>query len=394
MKNSCVYSGKRKRKIAIVTATRAEYGLLTPLIRRVAEDEDLELDLCVTGAHLSEKQGYTVDAIREDGFFIAHEIPILEKGNKPFDISLTMANAVKGFAECFRDDRPDIAVILGDRTEMLGVASAAMNERIPIAHIHGGEVTEGAVDDCVRHALTKMSYLHFTATEEYRRRVIQMGEDPCRVFNAGSLGTENILREHLMTDSEVRAEIGIPQEKPYAVVTFHPVTLEDATAEEQAGVLCRIMDERDNMFYLITKANADTGGDAVNEVFEKYAKGHENVRFVSSLGMKRYLSAVKHASLVLGNSSSGILEAPVLGTPTVNIGDRQKGRMMAETVICCEPEARAIREAMEKAEHMPHRASMLFGNGQASEKIVEVIKNYVMRNKIDLKKGFYEVSVK
>ena len=218
------------KKIAIVTATRAEYGLLTPLIRRIINDKELKLELIVTGAHLSDKQEYTINAIYEDGFPISHIIPILEGGNSAYDISATMANAIRGFARCFRDDRPDMVVILGDRTEMLGIASAAMNERIPIAHIHGGEITEGAVDDCIRHALTKMSYIHFTATEEYRNRVIQLGESPNRVFNVGSLGTENILNEKLMNENEIRDDIGISLDKKYSVVTFHPVTLVDETA--------------------------------------------------------------------------------------------------------------------------------------------------------------------
>lgn len=377
-------------KIAIVTATRAEYGLLTPLIRRVSEDKDLVLDLCVTGAHLSEKQGYTINDIRKDSFPVAHEISILEEGNTPNDISLTMANAVRGFAQCFCDDRPDMIVILGDRTEMLGVACAAMNERIPIAHIHGGEVTEGAVDDCVRHALTKMSFLHFTATEIYRRRVIQMGEFPDRVFNVGSLGTENIFHEKLLGDKELRLNTGIPQDMPYAVVTFHPVTLEDATAKRQAEMLCKAMDKRDGIFYFITKANADTGGDAVNEVFKNYVSGRRNARIMVSLGMRSYLSAVSHAAFVLGNSSSGILEAPVLGTPSVNVGDRQKGRIMADTVINCCPVSAEVINAIDKAMEMKHVKSNIFGDGHTSEKIVEVIKG-MLCNRRSLKKGFYDI---
>lgn len=380
------------KKIAIVTATRAEYGLLTPLIQKILDDKDFILDLIVTGAHLSDKQGRTVNAVREDGFPVTHEIPILEDGGTSYDISLTIANAARGFAACFRDDRPDIAVILGDRTEMLGVAVAAINERIPIAHIHGGEVTEGAVDDCIRHALTKMSYLHFTAAEAYRQRVIQLGEDPGRVFNAGSLGTENILHVPLMKEDEIRSSIGIPKDKQYVVVTFHPVTLEDSTAEEQTKILCSAVEQEEEYFYLFTKANADAGGHMVNSVIEDFTKQHNNTRLASSLGMKRYLSAVKYAAFVLGNSSSGISEAPVLGTPTVNIGDRQKGRIMAKTVINCEPDKDKIIEAMCKTKEIERKSDRIYGDGHTSDKIVRIIKSFLMNHKINLKKGFYDLT--
>lgn len=379
------------KRIAIVTATRAEYGLLAPLIQRIQEDQDCQLDLIVTGTHLSEKYGYTIDAIEADGFPITHKIPILEEKNTPYDISHTMANAIKGFGACFRDDRPDMIVILGDRTEMLGVAVAALNERIPIAHIHGGEVTEGAVDDCIRHALTKMSYLHFTSTEVYRSRVIQLGESPQRVFNVGSLGTENILNMPLMCENEIRQAIGITYHQPYVVTTFHPVTLEGATAKKQVQELCQAMGERKDFFYVITRANADAGGDVINDTLEQYADGKPNVKMVSSLGTIRYLSAMKYASFVLGNSSSGIIEAPVLGTPTVNIGDRQKGRMLERTIINCHPYQESIVQAMEKAEKMPHIQSRAFGEGNTSVLIIDILKDFLFKDKINLKKSFYDL---
>lgn len=379
------------KRVAVVTATRAEYGILTPLIKAINEDNDLELDLIVTGTHLSEKHGYTKKFIEADGFPISHEIPILENGNTPYDISITMANAIKGFAECFKNDRPDMLVILGDRTEMLGIASAAMNERIPIAHLHGGEVTEGAVDDCVRHALSKMSYLHFTSTEVYRRRVIQLGEDPERVFFVGALSTENILKAPLKSEFEIKVDVGIPYEMPYSVVTFHPVTLEEDSAKEQTLALCKAMKQENEYFYLITMANSDAGGDSVNAIFADFADKHENVKLVSSLGMIRYLSAVKYAKFVLGNSSSGIIEAPVLGTPTVNIGDRQNGRLMADTIINCRPDIGSIVEAISSAENMEHTPTPMYGNGDTSEKIVNVIKDYLINDKIELKKKFYDI---
>lgn len=379
------------KKAAIITSTRAEYGLLVPLIQKVEADLELELSLIVTGGHLSEKQGYTIDEIRKDGFPIAHEIPILEEGNTPYEISLTMANAVRGFADCFCKDRPDIAVILGDRTEMLGAASAAMIEKIPIAHIHGGEITKGAVDDCVRHALTKMSYLHFTSTEIYRKRVIQLGEEPKRVFCVGALGAENVMRTPLIDEKDIRRDIGISQTSPYIVVTFHPATLDDVSAEQQADELCRAMEKKSRFFFLITKANADAGGDAVNRLFYEFTRKHVNTKLVSSLGRIRYLSAVKYAVCVLGNSSSGILEAPVIGTPSVNIGDRQTGRIMADSVICCEPQTEQIVRALDKAEKMEHRRQNLYGDGKTSDRIVKIIREYLIGEKINLKKEFYDI---
>lgn len=379
------------KRIAIVTATRAEYGILTPLIRAIDNDTDLELDLIVTGTHLSEKHGYTKKFIEADDFHIAHEVPILEAGNTPYDISLTMANAIKGFAECFKQDRPDMMVILGDRTEMLGIASAAMNERIPIAHLHGGEVTEGAVDDCVRHALSKMSYLHFTSTEVYRKRVIQLGESPERVFFVGALSTENILKAPLKSEADIKADVGIPNDMLYSVVTFHPVTLEEDSAKKQTIALCKAMEDKNEYFYLITMANSDAGGDTVNAIFVDFAKSHDNVKLVASLGMIRYLSAVKYAKFVLGNSSSGIIEAPVLGTPTVNIGDRQNGRLMAETIINCKPDTESITNAILVAEKTEHKATLMYGDGDTADKIVSVIKEQLLNDKIELKKKFYDI---
>lgn len=378
------------KRIAVVTSTRAEYGILTPLIRAIDNDDELELDLIVTGEHLSREDGNTVSFIENDGFLIAHKIPILVKGNTPYSISLTMANAIKGFAECFEENRPDMMVILGDRTEMLGIASAAMNARIPIVHIHGGEITEGVVDDCVRHALTKMSYIHFTAAETYRNRVIQLGEEPNRVFNVGALGTENILHAPLLDESEIRLLVGIPPDMPYAIVTFHPVTLEEGTAEMQTKELCNAMHNRQDTYFLITKANADLGGENINRILKKFVSEQNNTRFVENLGMIRYLSAVKYARFVLGNSSSGIIEAPVLGTPTVNIGDRQKGRLMTETIVCCEPKMEDIETAILKAENMEHRPMYLYGNGTTSKRIISIMKEFLNEG-INIKKGFFDL---
>ena len=302
-----------------------------------------------------------------------------------------MANAAVKFANYFQQEKPDLFIVLGDRTEILGVCSAALNAHIPIAHIHGGELTQGAVDDCVRHAVTKMSYLHFPVAEEYRRRIIQMGENPDRVFNVGALGVENILHTTLMDKAEVCDLIGIPTDRLYAVVTFHPVTMQPEAVEHQMKELLQAMQAHGDYFYFVTKANADAGGACVNEMFEDAEKKYSNLKLVSSLGMKRYLSAVKYAQFVLGNSSSGIIEAPALGTPTVNVGDRQKGRLLAETIVSCEPSAESISAGIQRACEIEHKASTLFGNGTASEQITEIIKKKIYKIGRNWTKSFYDL---
>lgn len=381
------------KKIAIVTATRAEYGILRPLIFCLKEEETFQLQILVTGTHLVEQYGNTQREIEKDGIEIFRRIPILEEGNTAYDISITMANAMCGFAEYFQEEKPDLLIVLGDRTEILGVCCAAMNEKIPIAHLHGGELTEGAVDDCVRHAITKMSYLHFAASEIYRKRIIQMGEEPDRVFDVGALGVENILSVPLLSYTDVCGQIGIPVGQKYAVVTFHPVTLEHDTARSQVMTLIDAMKHENQYFYLITKANADAGGAVVNELLEEFAQDNSNVLLVASLGMVKYLSAVKYSEFVLGNSSSGIIEAPAFGIPTVNIGDRQKGRIMADTIVQSGNNTDDIVNAIKQAVSIEHKVSDLYGDGHTSQKIVEVIKDFLYHKKIILKKKFYDMEI-
>lgn len=381
------------KKIAVVTATRAEYGILRPLICRLQKDTEFELQLIVTGMHLSEKYGNTQVEIEKDKIPVFRKIPILEDGNSAYDVSVTMANALCRFAGYFRDEKPDMVIVLGDRTEILGICAAAMNEGIPIAHLHGGELTEGAVDDCIRHAVTKMSYLHFTASETYRNRVIQLGESPDRVFNVGALGVENILHTQLFSYEDMCREIGIPNDQKYVVVTFHPVTQEPGEEQHQTQELIAAMREKSGYFYLMTKANADAGGQRVNELLEDFSEKVPNAILVSSLGMVRYLSALKYSEFALGNSSSGIIEAPALGIPTVNIGERQRGRLMADTIVQCEPEKEQILEAMDEAAVMPHKVSTLYGDGETSAKIVAILKNFLFYNKINLKKRFYDINL-
>lgn len=379
------------KKIAIVTATRAEYGILHPLIMRLLADDMWETQVVVTGTHLEEEFGYTCREIEQDGIPIYQKIPIMEMGDDAYAVNRTMANALCGFGAYFRDEKPDLLILLGDRTELLAIASAAMNEQIPIAHLHGGELTQGAVDECVRHAITKMSYLHFASAEEYQRRIIQMGEEPSRVFNVGALGVENILREQLLSCQELRAAIDFPADQPYAVVTFHPVTLEKNTAEKQVNELLAAMKQRSDLFFLITKANSDAGGRRINELMEESVAKCSNMKLVASLGMKKYLSALKYAKFVLGNSSSGIIEAPALHIPTVNIGDRQQGRMMAESIVNCQPECASILAAIDRALEMEGLScANPYGDGHTSEKIVEILEKYMSQERIDLKKRFYD----
>ena len=383
-----------KKKIAVLTATRAEYGLLKSVIRHIYEDSDLELYVLVTGMHLSEEFGSTYREIMEDGFPIAVKIPILGDGDSPAETSKAMAAALDGFGAYFEKNKMDMLIVLGDRYETIAVCLAAMNAKIPIAHIHGGEITEGAIDDAIRHAITKLSYLHFPTTEAYAKRIIQLGESPDRVFNVGALGVENIKNVQLLSREELESSIGFSLEQPYAVVTFHPVTLEDADVKKQFQELLDALDEFD-LRYIITKANADTHGRVINQMIDEYASIHQNVYAVTSLGMRRYLSAVKYSAMVIGNSSSGIVEAPSLHVPTVDIGDRQRGRLAAETVIHCKVSKEEIKKAMNKAmiedfkgvesAHNPYEAD------GTSLKILSICKEFLIHNRIDLMKKFYNL---
>lgn len=383
-----------RARIAVLTATRAEYGLLRSVIQCIAQDEKLELSILVTGMHLSEAFGNTYQEIIEDGFSIAVKIPILDTMDDESASSRAMAAALTGFGDYFRKHKPDLLVVLGDRYETIAVCLAAMNTRIPIAHIHGGEITEGAIDDVIRHAITKLSYLHFPSTEKYAKRIIQLGEAPDRVFTVGALGVENINNVKLLSRQELAASLGIDPEQPYAVVTFHPATLDEEDVTEQCKkVLCALSGF--DLQYIITKANADVGGVRINQLLDEYALKHDNVVVVTSLGMKRYLSALKYCTMVVGNSSSGIVEAPSFHVPTVDIGDRQKGRMSAESVLHCGTDTEEIKRAMSSAMDMRRSGRLEFVRNPyekdgTSKKIVAVCKEFLLNKQIDLKKTFYD----
>lgn len=384
-------------RICVLTTTRADYGILRPLLFVLSRDEEIDLRLAVTGSHLSEAFGMTVREIETDGFPIDIRIPILQEKSR--SMSGEMARATEGFGAYFQASPPALLVALGDRYEAFAACAAAVCAHVPIAHLHGGETTEGAMDECFRHSITKMSYLHFTAAEPYRRRVIQLGEDPARVFNVGGLGVENALHTDFLSPEQLESDLQFPLfQKPYVVTTFHPVTLEPGSAEAQLEELLAAAAERVDLHFLITKSNADTGGQSINERLDAFAREHANCRVVASLGMRRYMSALKYALCVLGNSSSGLLEAPSFGIPTVNIGDRQRGRLQAESVLNCRPEREDILRALERACSPEFRkkaasAASPYGDGNTSERIREIIKRTLSFGRIDLEKRFYDVAV-
>ena len=385
-----------KKKIAVLTATRAEYGLLRSIIRKLGQSAYFQVELAVTGMHLSPEFGSTYQEIERDGLHIDNKIEILLSSDTSIAMSKAMGLALISFSEYFDKSKPDAIMVLGDRYETLAVCCAAMNARIPIFHIHGGEATEGLIDEAIRHAITKMSLFHFTSTEEYRRRVIQMGEHPDRVFNVGALGVENVLHEELMSKSDLEKSLEFSLSKPYAVVTFHPVTLEANTAEQQMQELLQAIDEHPEYLYLCTKANADSGGRTINRMWDEFAECRENVAVYESLGMKRYLSAVKYCAMVIGNSSSGIMEVPVFGIPTINIGDRQKGRVQADSVINCQPDRADISKSIEMAQSADFRevakkANNPYGKGKTSDAILAILEEHFATTTPDLKKVFFDL---
>ncbi|MGY3667125.1 MAG: UDP-N-acetylglucosamine 2-epimerase [Roseburia sp. 1XD42-69] len=338
------------KKVCVITGTRAEYGLLKPLIAKIDKDKEFQLQLVVTGMHLSPEFGLTYQEIEEDGFEITERNEMILSSDTPNGITKSIGLGMIGFADIFTRIMPDIIVLLGDRYELLAAATAALVHRIPIAHLHGGESTEAVIDEAIRHSITKMSALHFTSTEVYKKRVIQLGEEPKRVFWVGALGIENIKTEKLMDKDKLSQSIGFPLDMPYMVVTFHPVTLEKNTAQNQIENLLQALQKFKEYKILFTKANSDTDGRVINHKIEEFVhKNAERAYVASSLGMVRYLSALKYCVMVVGNSSSGIIEVPSFKIPTVNIGNRQLGRVKADSVIDCGESTLEIVEAIKRA---------------------------------------------
>lgn len=337
-----------KRKICVVTGTRADYGLLTPLIKEIDNDSDLQLQLIATGMHLCEEFGLTYKEIEKE-FEIDHKIDILLSSDSAVSISKSMGLAQIGFGEAYEELKPEIVVVLGDRFEILSAVSAAMIARIPIAHLSGGELTLGAIDDAIRHSITKMSHLHFVATEEYKKRVMQLGEDEERIFNFGEAGLDNIRKLKLLDKDEFEKSIEFKLANRNLLFTYHPTTLDDEekVVQDFQNILDVLAGLEDTNI-IFTKANADTGGRVINAMLEEFTKEHKNTVLFTSMGQLRYLSALQYVDAVVGNSSSGIVEAPSFKIGTINIGDRQKGRVQAVNVINCDTEKDSINKAIIK----------------------------------------------
>lgn len=382
------------RKICVVTGTRAEYGLLYHAMKRIAEDAELLLQLCVTGMHLSPDFGFTYQQIEADGFSIDEKIDIQLSSDSAVGISKSMGLAMIGFAEAFERLNPDLLLVLGDRFEVFAAVSAAQVARIPVAHCHGGETTEGVIDEAFRHCITKMSHLHFTAAEEYTKRVIQLGEAPERVFTIGALGIENINKLGLLSREELEESIDFRMGKVSFLVTFHPVTLDNSSAASQFKELLKALDQFPEARIIFTKPNADTGGRVLIKLIDEYVAQSARAAAFISLGQLRYLSAMQHTHAVIGNSSSGLLEAPSFKKPTVNIGDRQQGRLKAESVIDCEPEENSIAAAIKMALSARFKEKIQnvrnpYGEGNPSKELVSVLKNAKLEG--ILKKQFYNL---
>lgn len=382
--------------LCVVTATRAEYGLLRPLLSDIIDDPDLELQIISTGSHLSDEFGYTNQEIIDDGFLVNKKIEILLSSDTPVGVSKSMGLALISFSEVFHDLMPDIVVVLGDRYELLPIVTAANFARIPVAHLSGGEKTEGSLDELIRHAVTKLSQLHFTATETYANRVIQMGEQPGTVFNIGEVGLDNIYRMNLMAKHQVEHFIGTKLKQKNLLFSFHPETTKSPKEiENDVRQILSAIDKIDNCLTIFTKSNADVGGRLINKIIEGYVKQNRNKSVLfTSMGHLRYLSAMQYVDVVIGNSSSGIVEAPSLKIPTINIGLRQKGRIRAKSIIDVGPINDEIVEALKLAFSDEFRCLLVdiknpYGSGESSKKFIKIIKSIDIK---DLKiKKFYDI---
>ncbi|MGF7492630.1 UDP-N-acetylglucosamine 2-epimerase [Campylobacter concisus] len=385
------------RKICVVTSTRAEYGLLYWLLKEIEADSELKLQLIVTGMHLSPEFGLTYKEIEKE-FKIDKKIEILSSSHTSLDICAEMARVYEKFAPALAELKPDILVLLGDRYEIFGVAGVASIMQIPIAHIHGGETTQGAFDEAFRHSITKMSHIHFAATNEYTNRIIQLGEEPSRVFNVGGPGIENIKKLNLLSKEEFEKSIKFKLAKKNILITFHPVTLENSSAREQFNELLNSLDELEETNFIFTKANSDTDGDVINKMIDEYvSQNSQKAVAFASLGQLRYLSAIKFVDIVLGNSSSGLSEVPSFKKATINIGDRQKGRARASSVIDVRPDRKEILTAIKRAyskefEQILKDTINPYDGGNPSKKMVKILKE----TKLDgiLKKKFYDIGLK
>ena len=382
-----------KRRICVITGTRAEFGLLYWLMKEIESDDALELQVIVTGMHLSPEFGLTYKEIEKD-FKIDKKIEMLLSSDTSIGISKSMGLAQISFSESYEDLQPDLLLVVGDRYEIFGAVSAAMIARIPIAHLHGGEATEGLVDESIRHSITKMSHLHFTSTDKYKSRVIQLGESPDSVFNVGGLGVDNIEKLQLLTKVDLERVTSFKFGDKNILVTFHPVTLEKCTAETQFQELLDSIDKLKNTKIIFTKANSDTDGRVINSMIDVYVGKRDNAISFVSMGQLNYFSALQFIDSVVGNSSSGLLEAPSFKIGTIDIGDRQKGRIKADSVISCDPTQESINNAFDKLysksfQKVISNTKSPYGTGGASKKVVRIIKKANLSN--ILKKSFYDI---
>jgi GDP/UDP-N,N'-diacetylbacillosamine 2-epimerase (hydrolysing) len=382
------------RRICVVTGSRAEYGLLRWTMESIRRTEGLALQVLVTGMHLSPEFGLTYREVARDGFTIDRKVEMLLSSDTPVGIAKSLGLGVIGMADALAELQPDLVLLLGDRFEILAAAIAALTARIPLAHAHGGETTEGAMDEAIRHSITKMSHLHFVATEEYRRRVIQLGEAPERVFTVGGLGIDSVQRLQLLDRAALEQALDFPLGKRNLLVTFHPVTLEPGTGPKQLGELLAALDALTDTHLIFTMPNADTDGRVLIEMIHAFVASHPQARAFTSLGQLRYLSCLREVDGVVGNSSSGLIEAPSLGKGTVNIGSRQAGRLRAPSVIDCPPTRGAIGAAIARL-YSPDFATLArtvrnpYGDGGASERIVAVLASVELDG--ILKKRFFDL---
>ena len=381
------------KTICVVTGTRAEYGLLRWVMEGIRQSPCLELQVIATGMHLSPEFGLTVRAIEDDGFRVDRRVEMLLSSDTAVGVTKSMGLGMIGFADALAELKPDLVLVLGDRYEIFAAAAAAMIARVPIAHLHGGETTEGAFDEAIRHSITKMAHLHFVAAEEYRRRVIQLGEAPERVFQVGGLGIDSILRLQLLTRSELEEALDFKLAPRNLLITFHPVTLEQNTSAAQMDELLAALATLADTGLIFTMPNADTEGRVLFQQIQNFCGSHPQARAYTSLGQLRYLSCLRYVDGVVGNSSSGLTEAPSFSKGTVNIGDRQRGRLRATSVIDCQPQAAAIAGAIDRLFSPDFQAGLAgvknpYGSGGASDAIVALLEQADL-NPL-LKKQFYD----
>jgi len=384
------------KKVCVVTGTRAEYGLLRWVIEGIRQSTFLDLQLIATGMHLSPEFGLTVNAIEADGYHVDRKIEMLLSSDTAVGVTKSMGLGMIGFADALAELKPDLMLLLGDRYEIFAAASAAMIARVPIAHLHGGESTQGAFDESIRHSITKMSHLHFVAAEEYRHRVIQLGEQPEHVFKVGGLGIDSILRLQLLSRDKLQEALNFRFLSRNLLVTFHPVTLESNTAAQQMKELLAALSELSETGLIFTMPNADTESRELFRQIQDFCEKHPQAKAYTSLGQLRYLSCMRHVDGVVGNSSSGLLEVPSFKKGTINIGDRQKGRLKAQSIIDCEPIRSSISNAIEKmfSPQFQNQLSTVknpYGDSGASEAIVKILESCSMKD--ILKKRFHDISV-